>query len=162
MTAPTFTEQQLADLMCPELVTDFGQRTLINGDSIGVTLPWLTKFANFVAGVAPAYIPDGCRGVSCDIGKQTVTLRFETFHQALRHYGKVSFLSPSGSDAGASTALPTTQAAPTEAQVAHAARALADRHALACNINKEDNWKLYGEEFTADARFVMDAVQGAA
>ena len=54
------------------------------------------------------------------------------------------------------------QAAPTEAQVAHAARALADRHALACNVNKDDNWRVYGEEFTADARFVLDAARGAA
>lgn len=47
----------------------------------------------------------------------------------------------------------------TEAQICAAGRALADRSAAACNVDKDDNWKIYGDDFIADARAAIDAAK---
>ena len=55
------------------------------------------------------------------------------------------------------------QAEPSEwtaAQMTAAARALADRSADACNVNREDNWHIYYSEFMDDAALVCAAVRG--
>lgn len=46
----------------------------------------------------------------------------------------------------------------TEEEISTAGRALADRNATLCNVNKDDNWKIYGEEFITDARVALDAI----
>lgn len=61
--------------------------------------------------------------------------------------------------------IPLFRAAPapsewTEAQVSAAGRALADRSAAECRVDKEDNWKVYGSTFIEDARAVLDAAAG--
>lgn len=38
-----------------------------------------------------------------------------------------------------------------------AGRALADRAAVHCSINADDNWKVYGEDFIEDAEFALNA-----
>jgi hypothetical protein len=48
-----------------------------------------------------------------------------------------------------------------DAMVLRAARALSDRSAEACNVNKEDNWAIYGDDFISDARAAIDAALSA-
>jgi hypothetical protein len=48
----------------------------------------------------------------------------------------------------------------TEDQIVTVARALADRSADACNVNREDNWKIYGNDFIEDARAAIAAIEG--
>lgn len=48
---------------------------------------------------------------------------------------------------------------PTDEGIAKAARALSDRTADACGIDKDDNWAIYGEEFIADARVMLNAAR---
>jgi hypothetical protein len=48
----------------------------------------------------------------------------------------------------------------TEDQIVTVARALADRSADACNVNREDNWKIYGDDFIEDARAAIAAIEG--
>ena len=38
-----------------------------------------------------------------------------------------------------------------------AARALSDRAADACGIDRNDNWNVYAEDFKADAKAMLDA-----
>lgn len=56
------------------------------------------------------------------------------------------------------TALPL----PTEAQVVAAARVLNKRAAEACNVDEEDSWKTYGDEYKDDAREALQAAAIAA
>ena len=48
-------------------------------------------------------------------------------------------------------------ALPTDAQVVAAARVLNKRAAEACNVDEEDSWKTYGEEYKDDAREALRA-----
>jgi hypothetical protein len=41
-----------------------------------------------------------------------------------------------------------------------AARSLADRSADVCNVDREDNWKVYGDQFLADADAALRAALG--
>lgn len=50
----------------------------------------------------------------------------------------------------------------TDAQVSAAGRALADRSAAECNVDKDDNWKVYGHDFIEDARLALTAARAAA
>lgn len=45
----------------------------------------------------------------------------------------------------------------TEEMVTKAARALCKRTAAACNVNEEDSWTMYGQEYKADAFFALTA-----
>jgi hypothetical protein len=45
--------------------------------------------------------------------------------------------------------------------IAAAARALADRSADACGVNRDDNWRLYIDDFTADATAALGAYLAA-
>lgn len=56
---------------------------------------------------------------------------------------------------GAGTAQPRKL---TQQQLAEAGRVLADRNADACGVDREDNWKIYGNDFIEDARAVLAAV----
>lgn len=47
----------------------------------------------------------------------------------------------------------------TEAQIVAGARCLADRSAAICNVDREDNWKIYGEDFLQDFRLALEAAQ---
>jgi len=47
----------------------------------------------------------------------------------------------------------------TEADIFAAARVLADRSAEACGVDKDDNWKIYSEDFIADARTALAAIR---
>jgi hypothetical protein len=42
-----------------------------------------------------------------------------------------------------------------------AARAICRLQADACNVDSEDLWKIYGDEFLSDAREVLDAASAA-
>lgn len=42
-----------------------------------------------------------------------------------------------------------------------AARALAERSAAQCGVDAEDNWKIYGEDFIADAEAALNAAGAA-
>jgi hypothetical protein len=46
-----------------------------------------------------------------------------------------------------------------ERAVSVAARILSDRSAEACGVNRDDNWKIYSEDFIEDARAVLAAIQ---
>jgi hypothetical protein len=48
----------------------------------------------------------------------------------------------------------STQHTPMEIK---AARALCERAADACGINRADNWNVYAEDFKADAKAMLDA-----
>lgn len=48
---------------------------------------------------------------------------------------------------------------PTDEGISKAARVLSDRTADACGIDKDDNWAIYGNEFIADARAVLNAAR---
>lgn len=50
----------------------------------------------------------------------------------------------------------------TQDQIVAAARALSDRSATACNVNKLDNWDIYGGEFIDDARAALEAAGASA
>jgi hypothetical protein len=45
----------------------------------------------------------------------------------------------------------------TDKMVLIAARVMSDRQADACNVNKEDQWKVYGQDFIDDARAMLEA-----
>jgi chromosome segregation ATPase len=55
---------------------------------------------------------------------------------------------------------PAKQEPVTEAQIVAGARVLNRRMADMCNIDAEDQWKQYGEDFRADARAVLEAAHG--
>lgn len=46
----------------------------------------------------------------------------------------------------------------TEQQISKAARVLADRNAAICNVNKDDNWAIYGNDFIEDVRAIVAAI----
>lgn len=46
----------------------------------------------------------------------------------------------------------------TVAQMLLMARTLSDRSAEACNVNAEDNWKIYSELFIEDVRAMLKAI----
>lgn len=48
----------------------------------------------------------------------------------------------------------------TDEMVTAAARALNDRQAKACGVNKDDHWYLYGDDIKEDARVVLEAAHG--
>lgn len=48
---------------------------------------------------------------------------------------------------------------PTDEGIYKAARALADRVADECGIDREDNWKTYGDGFLTDARTMLNAAR---
>ena len=48
----------------------------------------------------------------------------------------------------------------TDKMVLIAARVMSDRQADACNIDKEDQWKVYGQNFIDDARAMLEAAHG--
>jgi hypothetical protein len=50
---------------------------------------------------------------------------------------------------------------PTPEQITAAARALADHNADVCNVNREDNWMLYGDSFRESAEIALRAAAGA-
>jgi len=47
------------------------------------------------------------------------------------------------------------QAVPTEAQVLAAARELCKIHAGQCQVDEQDTWKVYGDQFKDDARAAL-------
>ena len=51
----------------------------------------------------------------------------------------------------------TSTEAPTDAQIAAAARALNRRHALLCNVDEADSWLIHGDDFREDARAALSA-----
>jgi hypothetical protein len=51
--------------------------------------------------------------------------------------------------------------APSEAMISAAARALANRSADVCNVDREDNWKVYSNVFIEDARAALTAAGAA-
>lgn len=54
---------------------------------------------------------------------------------------------------------PQAGAAPlTDEMASKAGRALSDLYATECGIDKEDNWKVYGSDFIATAKLVLEAV----
>lgn len=48
----------------------------------------------------------------------------------------------------------------TDAMVSAAARVLNDRQAQACGVDKDDQWKIYGQDFIEDARAMLEAAHG--
>jgi len=48
------------------------------------------------------------------------------------------------------------------AAISRAGRVLADRNADACGVDREDNWKVYGQDFIEDALAALIAARGAA
>lgn len=48
---------------------------------------------------------------------------------------------------------------PGDSELFAVARTLADRSADACNVDREDNWKQYGDDFRADAAAVFEALK---
>lgn len=50
----------------------------------------------------------------------------------------------------------------TERQISAAGRAMSDASADKCNIDREDNWRVYGEDFIAEARLALNAALRAA
>ena len=48
----------------------------------------------------------------------------------------------------------------TESQIVAAARALADHNADVCNVNREDNWMIYGDSFRESAEIALRAAAG--
>ena len=48
----------------------------------------------------------------------------------------------------------------TDAMVSAAARVLNNRQAEACGVDKDDQWKVYGEDFIEDARAMLTAAHG--
>lgn len=50
----------------------------------------------------------------------------------------------------------------TEKQIAAGARFMSDSSADVCNVNREDNWKLYGDDFTAEFKGALAAAISAA
>jgi len=49
---------------------------------------------------------------------------------------------------------------PTPEQITAAARALADHNADVCNVNREDNWMIYGDSFRESAEIALRAAAG--
>lgn len=49
----------------------------------------------------------------------------------------------------------------TDAQITAAARALANENADTCNVNREDNWMIYGDSFRESAKIALEAAQAA-
>lgn len=47
-----------------------------------------------------------------------------------------------------------------DAQIDAAARVLNDRAAVACGIDKDDQWKIYSEDFKGDARAMLRVTHG--
>ena len=68
--AAPFTEQQVADCMCGGLIVDTAHRALINGDSVKLTLPTLTRIVNFFA--APATAPDVAKDAAREFAEGVV------------------------------------------------------------------------------------------
>lgn len=52
----------------------------------------------------------------------------------------------------------TQEAARPAPMVVVAARALCKRASEICDVNDDDNWKVYGEEFLADAEVMLKAI----
>jgi hypothetical protein len=50
----------------------------------------------------------------------------------------------------------------TEDQITAAARALSNDNADICNVNREDNWMLYGDSFRETAKIALEAAFAAA
>jgi hypothetical protein len=48
----------------------------------------------------------------------------------------------------------------TEEQVAAAARVMNDRQAEVCGVDKDDQWKIYSDDFKDDARAMLEAAHG--
>ena len=46
----------------------------------------------------------------------------------------------------------------TDEMASKAGRALSDLYATECGVDKEDNWKVYGSDFIATAKLVLEAV----
>lgn len=51
---------------------------------------------------------------------------------------------------------------PTNEQITAAARALSKDNADTCNVNREDNWMIYGDSFRETARVALEAAMGVA
>jgi hypothetical protein len=51
---------------------------------------------------------------------------------------------------------------PTNEQINAAARALSNDNADVCNVNREDNWNIYGDSFIETARVALEAAMGVA
>jgi hypothetical protein len=49
----------------------------------------------------------------------------------------------------------------TEAMISAAAKSLSDRGADECNINRDDNWMIYGEQYRQDAMAALEAAAKA-
>ncbi len=54
--------------------------------------------------------------------------------------------------------MPATVTRDFDTEIFAVARTLADRSADACNVDREDNWKQYGDDFRADAAAVLQAI----
>ena len=52
------------------------------------------------------------------------------------------------------------QRKPPREQITAAAKALCRQASTACNVDFDDNWKLYGDEYIADATAVLNAAYG--
>ena len=56
---------------------------------------------------------------------------------------------------------PIRERAWTDGQITAAARALCNRSAEVCNVDPQDNWNLYANEFIEDAKAALNAINGA-
>ena len=48
----------------------------------------------------------------------------------------------------------------TDKMIFVAARVMNDRQADACNVDRDDQWKIYGQDFIGDARAMLEAAHG--
>lgn len=50
----------------------------------------------------------------------------------------------------------------TEQQISAVARSMSDRASLACEVDKEDNWKVYGVQYLEEAKSALEVLSAAA
>ncbi|HDR9199627.1 TPA: hypothetical protein QDB48_000912 [Burkholderia vietnamiensis] len=56
---------------------------------------------------------------------------------------------------------PEPRAGVTEAEISAAARVLSDSNADLCYVDRDDNWKIHGDEFRIEAKTALEAAAAA-
>lgn len=56
---------------------------------------------------------------------------------------------------------PEPRAEVTEAEISAAARVLSDSNADLCYVDRDDNWKIHGDEFRLEAKAALEAAAAA-
>jgi hypothetical protein len=101
------------------------------------------------------------RGIDTDVKKDAWgALTFK--HDHVESLWTGWFNAPTEAPAEAAPAPQQGELNVTEAQISAAGRALADRNADSCGVNRDDNWMIYGGEFIEDARAAFAAAAKAA